>query len=189
MPNWCECRLDVSGPEDVLARFKDAAKSKAGSEEELVFSLQSLVPTPQALLDTVSGYLGDTPEQAALESQQKENREKYGAPTSYEWRVRKWSTKWDTNATYWFSETPTELQTFFDTAWAPPINAIVSIARQFPELVFHLVYAEGGCDFSGGLKVQGDEEPESWEGSYAKRDDCFRWDEDAEDAAEDSASA
>lgn len=179
MPNWCENRIEISGPAEAIARFKEAAQ-RVECGETCVFCLQPLFPTPQDLLDTVSGFLGvGTPEQAALEAQEHKNLSAYGFKNWYGWRLSNWGTKWDVNVKEWSSEEPTYLQAFFDSAWSPPVAAISHIATDFPELTFRLVYAEGGCDFSGGLEVTG-EDVSDWSGSYRDRDECLGYDEEEE---------
>jgi hypothetical protein len=42
----------------------------------------------------------------------------------------------------------------FETAWAPPLEALCAGSRRYPELVFVVSYAEPGMDFYGGAAFQ-----------------------------------
>ncbi len=63
-----------------------------------------------------------------------------------------WGTKWDLcdfslDKDKWFD--PSTHSCSFLTAWSPPVELFDYIARQFPKLIFKLVYLEGGFHFSG----------------------------------------
>ena len=67
----------------------------------------------------------------------------------YDWNVRNWGTKWDVAVgdDNKYPETTMEQHErgviySFNTAWSPPIPAILALSTQYPELVFHLFYQE-----------------------------------------------
>lgn len=86
----------------------------------------------------------------------------------YNWRNQHWGIKWDIEAQLEISDST--LAYTFDSAWAPPIEALDTIAEKFPKLHFDLRFAEGGCDFAGRIKwedgqkcYQIDGTPRDWE--------------------------
>lgn len=187
MPNWCENRLLVRGPKSHVQAFLEAAQMTTLEGKRITFSFQALYPTPQVLLDTMSGfYGGGTPEQEAkqkaLEAQEKANLALHGAKNWYDWRVARWSTKWDIDleAPWSLSEDGDRIEAVqtFDTAWAPPERFLRKIAPDFPELTFRLEFGEPGCDFGGVLELAGEEETECWVENYAASPIAVNYDED-----------
>lgn len=78
----------------------------------------------------------------------------------YDWNVRNWGTKWDVankDADSPYNDTTME-QTDnaviynFNTAWSPPMPAIIALSSQYPELVFHLFYEEE-TGWGGDVKI------------------------------------
>ena len=68
----------------------------------------------------------------------------------YDWNVRNWGTKWDVanvdNEGYPETEITDEGEDFiayrFNTAWSPPIEAIIKLVDQYPKLRFSLSFEE-----------------------------------------------
>jgi hypothetical protein len=118
--------------------------------------LAEFIPVPQALVDTVSGFLGNGEEQAKLEAQSAKNLETYGYKTWYDFCINEWGTKWDINGGDISHETDTSLTMYFDTAWSPPIEAY----RKFDELGFNIdaMYYEPGMGFCGEYTTEDDEQ-------------------------------
>jgi len=115
MPNWCNniIELQHDNPE-MIARAAKALK------EDRFFS--EFAPCPQDLVDTVSGFHGkDTPEQVALERQQKENIAKHGFSDWYSWSNANWGTKWEACEPFLSGHDKNFMSASFDTAWSPPI--------------------------------------------------------------------
>jgi hypothetical protein len=106
--------------------------------------LQEFIPCPQALIDTVSGFV---PEQEALEAKQAANRERYGYSTWYDFNIANWGTKWDVSADNVEIADANTLTAGFDSAWAPPTRAY----EQLMELGFEIeaMYYEPGMAFVG----------------------------------------
>ena len=74
----------------------------------------------------------------------------------YDWCVTNWGTKWGDCHTR-REEAGEGLHYVFDTAWSPPIEAIISISKLFPDLKFVIVYEEGGMGFMGGDYIRNGE--------------------------------
>jgi len=143
MPNWCNNKMTISHPDPAMVqKAADAWNSGA--------FLDTLVPTPSELLETVKGYTNDEEEQKTREAQQKANIEKYGYPTWYEYRVAEWGTKWDVGISEYeepVKVTGNSFSVFFDSAWSPPCAAYEKLKEMGYEICAY--YAETGCDFCG----------------------------------------
>jgi hypothetical protein len=128
---------------------------KAFAEGQL---LAEFCPVP-ASLHIVAGRVGDDtdPKQIELEAQEKANLEAHGYSTWYDFCVNEWGTKWDVGgdgdqATV---HSPNSITMNFDSAWAPPINAM----EKFQDLGFKvkLIYWESGMCFCGLFDENGDD--------------------------------
>jgi hypothetical protein len=135
MPNWCSNGLTLTHSDPAM--IDRVIKGQAGL-------LQEFIPCPQALIDTVSGFV---PEQEALEAQQAANREQYGYATWYDHNVAKWGTKWDVSADSIERVDALTVRMSFDSAWAPPVAAYARLeALGFGVEAF---YYEPGMAFVG----------------------------------------
>ena len=116
MPNWAYNNVTFAHADKAMIdRIENSVKTGI---------LQELIPCPQELVDTVSGFFGrDTPEQAALEAQQATNKAKYGYETWYDYCTEEWGTKWDLCDVKVISRTDNSINIYFETAWSPPIQA------------------------------------------------------------------
>lgn len=122
MPNWCENSLYIeSTPEDIAA-IKAAILNGDGDEQGL---LNYFRPEPQ------HEDAGD----AAL-------------PSWYSWRVENWGTKWEVDAEI-TGETETSIYICFDSAWAPPVEALRFWMEQEEHRIVDLRYIEWGMMFCG----------------------------------------
>lgn len=55
----------------------------------------------------------------------------------YNWNVRNWGTKWElSNADV--SESETSLSYYFESAWSPPVEALVNLSKMYPDLQFRM---------------------------------------------------
>jgi len=140
MPNWCENKLGISGPEGELNLFLLRAKGEEGKP----LSFQSLYPMPEELAGTSSP--GDS-------------------PNWYDWRVQHWGTKWDVGDVHAAEGSATSVEFSFDTAWAPPTALIEKVSEDFPGLRFRLDYAEMGMCFAGFEERQAGELLEGSQGT------------------------
>jgi len=141
MPNWCENKMIVAGRADVVKSFVE----RMGDELKM---LESHIPTPQFLLNS----------HAETEEQRQKNMDDYGAPDWYWWRVHNWGTKWDIDDAYITDEaddfhkdghTISSFVMYFNTAWAPPEDGILTISSMYENLFFHLEFEEPGMAFEG----------------------------------------
>lgn len=171
MPNWCENRMVVSGPEKAVAAFLGAAKRVHPDGTVAQLSLEALVPMPEALNDTLPLPLDKSPEGFEAWKEQRavreaENLQTYGHKDWYSWCCQHWGTKWDVDASAAFEVSPgrksghTLAEIRFDTAWAPPTEALKSVASSHPDVRIKLTYEEPGCGFQGHLVLKGEEELE-----------------------------
>jgi len=145
MPNWCFNTLSVDGDASSIAKFREWL-----NDEPL--TLQKIKPMPAELEDTTSPTPKGQEEKAAMLT------EKYGASDWYTWHINNWGTKWDIEANEEEgSSDETNIMFWFDSAWAPPTNAIAELGKLFPNLSLRLNYREDGCQFAGVMTVNGDE--------------------------------
>jgi hypothetical protein len=142
--------------------------------------LQEFIPVPQELRDTIAGSHGDPDEQAKLEAQTRANIDKFGYGNWYDYCVGEWGTKWDCGEQGASDIHPggKMLHTFFDTAWAPPVNAYEKLV----EMGFRVeaMYYEPGMGYAGRFGDCGDEEislegmsADDIERDYPELDECF----------------
>lgn len=136
MPNWCNnsLRVDSNGSRDAITKFREWLGQEG-------FKLNKIKPMPSELDDTTS------PTREGDEEKAKLLFEKYGASNWYDWHVNNWGCKWDVDAEV--NDNDSLIIVNFDSAWAPPQEAIKELARQFPELEFRLSYEEPGMGFAG----------------------------------------
>ena len=127
MPNWCDNILVVTGSDDELARFT----AETTGDGELDFEM--ILPTPQDLMAM-------------------------GRDGWWDWRVSAagWGTKWGADM-HDINRSPGKIVFSFHSAWSPPEGIVHQLGAMYPELDFHIFFAEGGCGFAGELKVKGTE--------------------------------
>ena len=154
MPNWCSNHVTVRGTDPAeIQRLADAfAEGKF---------CNAVIPVPQDLTDTVSGFLGSGDEQKALEAKTAANIEKYGYSNWYDYQVDKWGTKWDVGDQGGgeISDDGLEFSGSFDSAWSPPIGVCEALVAQGFEVT--LYYYEPGMAYVG-----------KWEDGS---DDCYEY--------------
>ena len=153
MPNWCTNQLIVCGPITWVDLFHEKITVEAGYE-----ILNSLYPVPEDLTGMPS-MAGTIPDDDPNKEQKMANLEKYGAVDWYDWSVANWGTKWgDCDTLYHDSLNSSEgdLKTSmytFETAWGPPQEGIIHIAKSFKPLLFDLRYQEPGMGFCGYARI------------------------------------
>lgn len=143
MPNWCANNLIASGNKAGLNAFREWLGSDG-------FKLSKIAPLPSELENTTSPVPESQKDAAKLLT------EKYGASNWYDWQVQNWGTKWDVDAEVQDCD-DAGINITFDSAWAPPCQAIASLAKLFPSLTFTLTYDEPGMCFAGMLTACGDD--------------------------------
>tara|TARA_Y100000588_G_scaffold88220_1_gene94118 strand:+ start:175 stop:786 length:612 start_codon:yes stop_codon:yes gene_type:complete len=140
MPNWCNNNIIIKGPKKKIKDLEAAAKEGQ--------FCNWLVAMPKVLEDTTA----DGTEKPKL-------KKATGFSDWYDWRVANWGTKWDVDA-YEGSikikeellgkdNGKAELSFGFDSAWAPPLEAIATYLEKNDDVSMKLWYYEPGCDFGG----------------------------------------
>ena len=142
MPNWCNNTLSIQGPTDTLKPLWDEANREGSG------LLNAMKPMPQELADTTSptpkegqaGYKGPQP---VIE----------GCDNWYDWRVANWGCKWDVDTEgleYVANGDGTaSIAGWFDSPWAPPIEAYNTFLDDMANCTLESFYEEGGMDFAG----------------------------------------
>ena len=137
MPNWCSNSITISGSTDTIKQLWDDAH--VGDDFGL---LNAMVPMPKELDDTTKGTDGD-------------------AVNWYDWRVTNWGTKWDiTDEGLEYVDNgdgTSVIQGWFDSAWAPPIEAYNTFLDDMDGCSIEATYEEGGMDFAG-IYTDGDDQ-------------------------------
>lgn len=146
MPNWVSTTLGVKGSEQEVKRFVDGVKDKN--------ILESYIPCPQELRDTVSGSFQDEDKMTELRKQQESNIAKYGHKDWYDWQYDNWGTKWgdsdtDIGTPTDLSDGSWELVIHYMTAWGPADAGFLKISAMFPTLSFIFDYDEEAGFFAG----------------------------------------
>ena len=135
MPNWCNNNIEITGPVEKIQAMWNEARECEGL-------LNAMVPMPERLKDTVKGSNGD-------------------ADNWYDWAVSNWGTKWDVSLEgieYTDNEDGTaSISGYFDSAWAPPIEAYNAFLEANEDCSITASYYEMGMDFAG-LYNDGDDE-------------------------------
>lgn len=159
MPNWCMNSLEITHKDPaMMQKALDAWNSSN--------FLQSLIPCPQPLIDTVAGSVGRLNGDPIAdykidlhEVQMELNRKHFGYKDWYDWCVNEWGTKWDIGYRGEHGDKPAldcgVLKVGFDSAWSPPIQAYDKLTEMGYEIVAY--YFEPGCDFCGKYYLGEDE--------------------------------
>lgn len=137
MPNWCNNGVTLRHADPAM--IDRVIKGKEGL-------LMEFLPTPQELVDTVSGWMGED-KQAAHEAQQAANVEKYGFKDWYEWNINNWGTKWDFALDSVERTDSYTVKASFESAWSPPITAYERLEALGFEV--EAMYYEPGMCFVG----------------------------------------
>jgi len=144
MPNWCNNTMTISHADPAMVK-KAADAWNAGA------FLQTLVPCPSELLETVKGWTNDEEEQKANDAKVADNMEKHGYATWWDYCVAEWGTKWDVGLQAEYGEpvevTGNSFSVNFDSAWSPPCFAYEKLKAMGYEICAY--YYESGCDFCG----------------------------------------
>ena len=192
MPNWCNNTVEIyhSDPailERVRTSFNDGRL------------LDEFIPVPKDL-QIVAGCVGakDSPEQIALEAQEKANIEKHGYKTWYDFCVNEWGTKWDIGGDgAEAQDIPGGLMLSFDSAWSPPCDAYAklvdlgfSIRAMYyePGMAFAGIWEDGDDDFYeyGGLTSEQirEELPEVLDEAFCISESVAEWEEENKEEQE-----
>jgi hypothetical protein len=181
MPNWCSNSLSVTGSEDDIRRFKlkangpeqsyhdynahgvswpihDDVRLKAlyesmpESGESSVFSFHALFPVPSE----VRQLPYDTARAKKLADRLCLTRTHVLG--GYDWECANWGVKWGASNPDLQEDEDSFLQYIFDTAWAPPLDFLKKVSKDWPSLTFGLDYEEPGMGFAGEVEIWNGEE-------------------------------
>lgn len=166
MPNWCANALKITAQNEesraMLQKIYDEIDRVQGTRVDPNL-LQTIMPCPQELKETMSGYYGDEEKQKELEKKQQENVEKYGHANWYDYCVDVWGTKWDVSGVSILSRTDNTLSLTFDTAWSPPIGVYNELTDK--GFFVEATYVEAGMGYDG-FYFAGNDETGSIDYSY-----------------------
>ena len=136
-----------------------------------------------------------------------ELKKEYGFDNWYDWRIENWGTKWDMYEFHGIhSDYKTgEFEIQFQTAWAAPHDFLNFVSKLYPDLNFHLQWADedtganagmyvlhNGFILSGGAYEDGSKEAyemafeltgSEYFYKFNKDTDTYEWDESKEDEA------
>lgn len=118
------------------------------------FSMHKLLPVPLELLHPDLSISGG-PRDKEIKKFKAQMREKYGFESWYDWRVANWGTKWDVvcDQIDGYPYDNNYITYYFDSAWAPPLEFLKTIAPNYPLLSFEMHYEEPGMAFEGDITI------------------------------------
>ena len=143
MPNWCDNQVTITGPNSVIDKIEKIVKEDDSHENNGL--LNFFHPMPKELEGTTSPSSSADKPQPMVE----------GFDCWYDWRVEKWSTKWEVCEFYGVDKQADALighstiSFGFSSAWAPPIGAYEQFLVDNEDCSLKAYYYEGGCDFMG----------------------------------------
>lgn len=177
MPNWTFNRITVKGERKDLDKFMaDGVRGKDGG-----LYLSSWIPTPETFRkydttnhpdgkglfigslwwDGLGGHDGQVVTEELIEEFKRateEQREKYGVVGWYDYNVKTFGCKWDSEVNVELI-TDDSISLYAETPWSAPENWLRTLSEKYPELVFqlHAEYEEGfweDMEFGEGLKAE-----------------------------------
>ena len=135
MPNWCNNSITIQGSTDTLKPIWE--------ETQKTGLLNAIRPMPNELEGTTSPSPKEGEPQPLVD----------GHDNWYSWRVENWGTKWDVDSEGLEFEDNGDgtatIMGWFDSAWAPPIEAYNHFLDSFDGCSLDASYEEGGMDFCG----------------------------------------
>jgi len=184
MPNWCNNSVEIYHDDPAMIERVRTAFNDGRLLDEFI-------PVPQALRDTVSGFMGED-KRAEHEAQQAANVEKHGYANWYDFCVNEWGTKWDIGADgNPAQDIPGGLMLGFESAWAPPVNAYEKLfymgfkirAMYFePGMAFAGIFEDGQDEYYeyGGLDSKGiaEELPVELDEAFGISESAAEWEEE-----------
>ena len=154
MPNFCDNFMEITGPNDEIARFKRTCVVFAAEQAHLDFG--AIVPMPGIFYDDP----GETPDPDALKNRERVETQKAfearaleatGSAHARDWVCEHWGTDrwpWDFEV---IRDEPNSYECKFVTAWTPPVGIWRELGEMFPTLDFSL----SGYDFLEGWGFRG----------------------------------
>lgn len=146
MPNHVYNNLSVSGPKDDVLAFHGTINFDKGEDNGII---RAFIPFPKEL------------EGEEILNKDGESVGRAFSDEGYFWCLKHWGTKWGDYETDVLSE---PLESFpgewsvsysYNTAWSPANEAIITIAKKFPNLTFTVSWEEEGFQSCGALVAKG----------------------------------
>ncbi len=81
-----------------------------------------------------------------LSARIRENLDKYGAQTWYDWSIEHWGTKWNAYSAVAGKLDDQAAVVCFETAWSPPMPVLDALAAKFPTADIRLIWCDEGDD-------------------------------------------
>ena len=141
MPNFCDNFMEITGPNDEIARFKRTCVGLAAEEAYLDFG--AIVPMPGIFYDDP----GETPDPDALKNRERVETQKAfearaleatGSAHARDWVCEHWGTdRWPSDFEV-IRDEPNSYECKFVTAWTPPVGIWRKLGEMFPTLDFSL---------------------------------------------------
>jgi hypothetical protein len=190
MPNWVSNSLIIEGSADTIKAIKEQLarpildKSKdyqTGEVKETVItpvmSFRNIIFVPDDKIDLYHETNGSKKDEATGEMIRTGDTEW----NWYNFNNREWGTKWDIHHGVFLAEDkPDSLIYAFDTAWSPPVEAMLRLTEQYPEAKIILDYEEeqgwgGRILFTNGGHTQIEEYdiPSSHAEMIERRGECY----------------
>ena len=141
MPNFCDNFMEITGPNDEIARFKRTCVVFAAEQAHLDFG--AIVPMPGIFYDDP----GETPDPDALKNRERVETQKAfearaleatGSAHTRDWVCEHWGTdRWPSDFEV-IRDEPNSYECKFVTAWTPPVGIWRKLGEMFPTLDFSL---------------------------------------------------
>ena len=141
MPNFCDNFMEITGPNDEIARFKRTCVVFAAEQAHLDFG--AIVPMPGIFYDDP----GETPDPDALKNRERVETQKAfearaleatGSAHARDWVCEHWGTdRWPSDFEV-IRDEPNSYECKFVTAWTPPVGIWRELGEMFPTLDFSL---------------------------------------------------
>ena len=141
MPNFCDNFMEITGPNDEIARFKRTCVVFAAEQAHLDFG--AIVPMPGIFYDDP----GETPDPDAPKNRERVETQKAfearaleatGSAHARDWVCEHWGTdRWPSDFEV-IRDEPNSYECKFVTAWTPPVGIWRKLGEMFPTLDFSL---------------------------------------------------
>lgn len=146
MPNWCSNSVKLLAANPKSQEILHKIREECTKADPRIFEL--IVPCPEELWQTTATF--------APNEQGKNNLEKYGYSSWYNFTTQVWGTKWDACDIELENINDTIVIMHFDTAWSPPMG--IYRALEEAGFVVEATYCERGVGYIGYLKDGEDHE-------------------------------
>lgn len=181
MPNRCDCDLFVWGEPEELQRFLNGLQYRNNDSFSI---LESYYPMPEEIANTESPVhvVEDEATKQAILAQAQPNEifkaapitqaeqadllARYGVDNWYDWALRYWGSKWGDYNTVLEYNTGYSIKIRFDSAWRPPVEGLLEVAKRFPKLSFSLYGYETGLAYQMGVEYSDGQIVDQWTHDY-----------------------